>query len=415
MAYKVGLLSGLFYNVLGKKDLDSFKDACIHGVLIIGGIVVVKSMRQYLGKVLVVCWRKKLCLFLHDLYLNRNANYKLLMLDTEDKLDNPDQRMTSDINSVTSSYGRIISDLVLVPALVGYYTYDAYMRAGWLGPTAMYVYFVISTVINKMLMAPAVRLTVSMEQKEGDFRFKHMELRSHVESLALSGDSRTELDNVNGRLEDVCRVQQQLYNRNIPIDLSVNLFSYLGAILSYMVIAVPIFSGVYDNIEPEELAQVISETAFVCMYLVYQLTQLVNITSTVAGLAGSTHRVTELIERLTVIRDKENDGDNDLRRVSIASQESKSGLLGDDKIVDITTDEVFYHLSKVSLKPPGWEKDLISELTFTIKNGNNLLIVGQSGCGKSSLVRVLRGPIFISYKNFNVEHLFFYRHLAFLW
>ena len=154
------MLSGLFYNVLGKKDFDDFRDACIHGTLIIGGIVVVKSVRQYLGKVLVVCWRKKLCLFLHDLYLNRNANYKLLMLDTEDKLDNPDQRMTSDINSVTSSYGRIISDLVLVPVLIGYYTYDAYMRAGWPGPTAMYVYFAISTAINKMLMAQIGRAHV---------------------------------------------------------------------------------------------------------------------------------------------------------------------------------------------------------------------------------------------------------------
>ena len=44
-----------------------------------------------------------------------------------------------------------------------------------------------------------------MEQKEGDFRFKHMELRSHVESLALSGDIDTELNNVNNKLHDVCR------------------------------------------------------------------------------------------------------------------------------------------------------------------------------------------------------------------
>ena len=33
------------------------------------------------------------------------------------------------------------------------------------------------------------------------------------------------------------------------------------------------------------MAQIISETAFVCIYLVYQLGQLVNITSTVPGLA----------------------------------------------------------------------------------------------------------------------------------
>ena len=135
----------------------------------------------------------------------------------------------------------------------------------------MYIYFIISTVINKMLMAPSVRLTVEMEQREGDFRFKHMELRSHVESFALSGSVNTELGNVNKKLVEVCRVQQLLYNWNLPIDLSVNLFNYLGAILSYIVIAVPIFGGVYDDLDSGELAQVISETAFVCMYLVYQV------------------------------------------------------------------------------------------------------------------------------------------------
>ena len=191
----------------------------------------------------------------------------------------------------SSHYDRIVSDLVLVPVLIGYYTYDAYNRAGWLGPTAMYAYFLISTVVNKVLMGPAVRLTVKMERKEGDFRFKHMELRTHSESLALSGSEKTELQNVNEKLSNLCKVQKSLYDRNLPIDLSVNLFNYFGAILSYVVIAVPIFSGVYDNLDSGDLTEMISNTAFVCMYLVFQLTQLVNITSSMAGLAGSTHRL----------------------------------------------------------------------------------------------------------------------------
>ena len=94
-----------------------------------------------------------------------------------------------------------------------------------------------------------------------------------------------------------------------------------------------------------------------------------------AGLAGSTHRVTELIERLTLIKHNHDDhgssdaSDDSLTRVSVDSEESKSGLLVDDKIIDIKSDaeEVFYDLSKVSLKPPGWEKNLITDLSFTVK------------------------------------------------
>ena len=171
----------------------------------------------------------------------------------------------------------------------------------------------------------------------------------------------------------------------------MQLFNYLGAILSYIVKAVPIFGGVYDNLDSGELAQVISETGFVCMYLVFQLSQLVNITSTVAGLAGSTHRVTELIERL---QGEEEAGD--LAEVSSVSSEDglldkeKSLLDINDKIVTVET-EVMIELDKVSFRPPGWDKDLISGLSLCVRQSTNLLIIGPSGCGKSSLVRVLRG------------------------
>lgn len=257
--------------MLGNKDMDKFKAACLHSLLIIVGVVVTKSARVYCGKVLIVGWRRKLCLYIHRLYLTGNSSYKLIVLD-EDKLDNPDQRMTSDVSSVVETYGGVVSDLILVPFITAYYTYQAYTRAGWLGLTACYVYFILSTAVNKFLMSPVVRLTANKEQKEGDFRFKHMELRSRAESLAMSGSVPTEQQRVDSKMLEVCRVQQHLYNRSFPIDLSVNLFQYFGAIVSYLVIAFPIFSGVYDDKNPSELAQIISETAFVCMYLVYQVT-----------------------------------------------------------------------------------------------------------------------------------------------
>ena len=130
------------------------------------------------------------------------------------------------------------------------------------------------------------------------------------------------------------------------------------------------------------------------MYLVFQLSQLVNITSNVAGLAGSTHRVTELIERLKVIKTKEEAGD----LAEVSSVTSEDGLLEKEKsLLDINEkivpveSEVMIELDKVSFRPPGWDKDLISDLSLSVRQSSNLLIIGLSGCGKSSLVRVLRG------------------------
>lgn len=399
LAYETGLLSGMFFKVLGDKDLDSFRTACFKSLLIILAMVTTKSVRVYTTKMLTVGWRRELCQFIHRLYLTGISFYRLILLDNKE-LDNPDQRMTADCSSITSVYGGIIADLVVVPFTTAYYAYQAYTRAGWLGPTAMFFYFLVSTAINKFLMAPVVNLTANLEQKEGDFRFKHMELRSHAESLAFSRSAATELGKVNSKLMDVCKVQQGLYNRNLPIDLSVNLFSYLGAIASYLVISVPIFSGNYDKYQPADLAQVISETAFVCIYLVYQLGQLVNITSTVAGLAGSTHRVAELIEKLKEY--KEDADETEVPDIVISSpivDDVGTGLLVQEvkeKTLSISSSEShddadLYRLTDVSFSAPGSDSKLVVDLNICLNEETNLLIMGPSGCGKSSLLRVLGG------------------------
>jgi len=406
LAYETGLLSGLFFKVLGDKDIESFRSACIKSLFIILAMVTTKSLRVYSTKLMTVGWREDLCKSIHKLYLTGISFYRLVMLDNQE-LDNPDQRITSDCSSITSVYGGIIADLVVVPFTTAYYAYQAYSRAGWLGPTAMFIYFIVSTIINKLLMAPVVNLTAKLEQKEGDFRFKHMEVRSHAESLAFNGSPNTEQEKLNSKLTDVCKVQQSLYTRNLPIDFSVNLFAYLGAIASYLVISVPIFSGQYDGYKPADLAQVISETAFVCIYLVFQLGQLVNITSTVAGLAGSTHRVAELVEKLNEYKKESYETKDEVPDVVISNgsetEDISTGLLVQEENFPSTTvtsnnenltktgNTEFFHLKDVSFTAPGMDTKLVQDLSISLTENTNLLIMGHSGSGKSSLLRVLRG------------------------
>jgi hypothetical protein len=48
----------------------------------------------------------------------------------------------------------------------------------------------------------------------------------------------------------------------------------MGGILAYLVLAIPIFTHVYDSYTPTDLAQLISNYSFKCQYLIYLFTRL---------------------------------------------------------------------------------------------------------------------------------------------
>jgi len=425
LAYRTGIIAGQFFKELGDRDLESFKMTAIVNILIVLAISVTLSIRVLITKSLTVAWRRSICKYFHNLYLADFNYYRLNVVDRS--LDNPDQRITADVSSLLEAYSSIIYKLIVTPFTVAYYTYDAFTRAGWIGPTGMFLLFLVSTVVNKMLMKPVINTTVNLEKREGDFRFKHIMVRSNAESLAFHGDPHIENKKVNEKLNDVCSTQQHLYYRNFGIDVSVNTFSYLGAIASYLVIAVPIFTGVYDDKTGSELSQAISENAFVCIYLISQLGNLVQITGIVASMAGSTHRVCELREKLEQYKNNRNPppnqtndnpnyvvvhGENKKRDYDINeksdekkpwqnsgkgvmspySAHSKSSSTKNPTDGAMESDDLIL-LNGFSLEPPSNSSGafLIRNLDLVINKNRNLLIMGPSSSGKSSLLRALRG------------------------
>eukprot|EP00092_Neocalanus_flemingeri_P077985 GFUD01096920.1.p1 GENE.GFUD01096920.1~~GFUD01096920.1.p1 ORF type:complete len:577 (+),score=127.54 GFUD01096920.1:215-1945(+) len=368
VGYRVGLISGNFYKVLVDKDQDAFLSTCLESTALILGISVIKSIKKFTTRRLLVRWRRALCTHIQGIYLHGINFYKLSLFNEE--IDNPDQRITADVNSLVTTYGGLVDDdLFLLPVATGYYAYKAYQGAGWIGPTGMFGLFLLSF-INKIFMTPVANRTAQLERSEGDFRFKHMNIRDHSESLAFQGTIETELKKTNKSLDEVCTAQENLFNWTLPVDLSTNLFSYLGSIASYLVISIPVFSGHYDDLTNGDLAKMISNNGFVCIMLIFKFSQLVNMTSSVANMAGTTHRVAELIEKLTdycdtpitIIEDNKDDDD--------------SKHLLSMRGVDILT--------------PKSDVPIIKGLNLSVEQGSNLLITGSSGAGKTSIFRVIR-------------------------
>jgi len=136
------------------------------------------------------------------------------------------------------------------------------------------------------------------------------------------------------------------------------------------------------------------QNAFVLIYLIFTFTSLVDLSAKVTDVAGVTHRIAQLIERLNVIGDFWNDlfpqnddiltastfklySDRDKNRRKSVYEKSISLKKDDDHSVLPA-----WTLSNIWLTPPCTEEYLIKNLSLKINVGESILVVGSSSAGR---------------------------------
>ncbi|XP_029454299.1 ATP-binding cassette sub-family D member 4 isoform X2 [Rhinatrema bivittatum] len=378
--YQVGVIPSQYFGVLGHRDLEGFKNLTLIAVILIITNSTLKSFDQFICNLIYVNWRKNLTEYFHRYYFGGKVYYTLNVLHKD--LDNPDQRISQDVDRFCRQLSSMSSKLLIAPFTLAYYTYQCFTSTSWLGPVSIFGYFVVGTMVNKILMGPIIATLVHQEKLEGDFRFKHMQIRVNAESAAFYRAGRVEYLRTNQRLQNLLQTQRELMQKELWLYIGINTFDYLGSILSYVVIAIPVFSGVYSHIDATELSALVSKNAFVCIYLINCFSQLIDLSTTVSDVAGYTHRIGELQETLLELTQKEKD--------CAAEGESRWDLENVSGEPVVAVDTAFL-LDRVSFSAPCCDQLLVQNLTLSVSQGNNLLIVGNTGTGKTSLLRVLAG------------------------
>jgi ATP-binding cassette subfamily D (ALD) protein 4 len=150
----------------------------------------------------------------------------------------------------------------------------------------------------------------------------------------------------------------------------------MGGIVSYLVLAIPIFTNIYANETPAELAQLITAYSFKCQYLIYFFTRLYNVLNEVSIIAGNSHRVGELIEQMQYSDENVN------RPIHVSKIDSP---LKEENA------EICLIVKNLNVMIPDKSKCLVKNLNMTFRRNENILISGRSGCGKTSLFRCVSG------------------------
>ncbi|XP_063713222.1 lysosomal cobalamin transporter ABCD4-like [Symsagittifera roscoffensis] len=418
LVYYVGLLASKFTKTLVDQDFPAFKQVLCQALALMSAISVVNAVVQYASSMLYVHWRQNMCKHLHKLYFS-GFNYFHInsTLSSEKFIDNVDQRLAADLDKMLLTFANMFPLLLLSPFTIAYYACKCYLTTGVFGPLVIFGVFCVGTVVNKFLMGPVVTRTVAQELAEGNFRFLHMRVRSSCQSIAFYRGEKYESINADERLDKLISVQTRLFFSQFVVKTFTSFYDYMGAIQSYLVIAIPIFGGQFDHKSPGERSELVSAYAFQSLYLIYCFSQLIDLSNKVSELAGVTHRVGELLETLQIMqgsvemiaenrmkRESQNSDQGSQTLEALQCSSSDSGLHDDNSKSDNSGHgEYLLKVESVSFGLPGGEKFssmvenaestdddvLIKFLDFNLSSGDKLLISGPNGVGKSSLFRIL--------------------------
>ncbi|XP_065187603.1 lysosomal cobalamin transporter ABCD4-like [Sycon ciliatum] len=439
LEYYVGLIPSQFYSVLPMRNKHAFLHLLAKALGFIIGVALTKSLATFFSQLVYVTWRRDLVEYIQNLYTSDNAFFHLNCVRRS--VDNPDQRITQDVDRFCNQFSQQLLQLILAPFTIVFYSYKTWTQVGWFAPVFVYIMFLVGVVINRLLVSFIVPIVVEQEKLEGDFRYHHVQLRTRAEAVAFCGAGELEGRKLLSTYLKLYATQKKIVYRKLLLLFSINLFDYVGAILSYVIIAIPILAGAYPE---SQLASIISKASFQTIYLIFQFTQLLDISRNFTNIAAYVHRINGLLDALQPKgaaekrdsarrRDSGSHGDGYsagrggvgafLRRASRAlcgrlgccrGHDDVALLSVNSNVCDVVANpdvgdyddnvpaawtpppgdpKPFFHLSAVSYKPPGSRSlsSLVSDLNLSIFANSGIMITGSTGSGKSSLLRVLRG------------------------
>jgi ATP-binding cassette subfamily D (ALD) protein 4 len=355
------------YMRCGTKNSDKFTVFRVIS-LWIAAVCTMKTFRQFVADSIAVTWRKNLTHHVQRNYLDHKIYYKINTLHKI--VDNPDQRITQDISKFSTLSATILTKLFSSPITVFYYTYTVFQTIGWQGPLACYGYFLLGSIINKFLISPIVTLWFKQEALEGNFRFSHVSLRTNAESVAFYDGENKEREINEKFFGEIITNRWKIAFRTFFLNYHMNLFGYIGAILNYLLIAFAIFvSNTFIKADdtPGSIAQRISISSFNILMLVYGFTEFIQLGSELGELAGHVSRLGDMQEAIDTV--------NKMQKLETENNTEESDII---------------EFENVSIYTPSFNsKCLVRNLNFRVEPGKHTLIVGPSGSGKSSILRVL--------------------------
>lgn len=359
-----------FWDTIQQYDVDAFGYQIGVFAVLATIHVIVSVYKAWLCSRLAINWRTWLTGKVMNEWLEKSTYYKMQL--TQRQTDNPDQRIADDLNLfVTSTISLFLASATDLAMMITFavvlwnlssavdmelWGFTLHLPDGYLFYLAL-VYAVAGTAVTFFLGKPLVKLNFRQQRYEADFRFSLIRVRENAESISLYHGEAVESATLRERFAAVVKNYIRLIDREKKLGF-LTLGYMQTAVIFPILIAAPLYFA--KIITMGSIMQINSAFGRVQE----SLSTLVTNFSAWAQWKAVIDRLAlfydsmERTERLECLTPVEKDGS-----VAISGLE-----VGD-----------------------GTGRTLLEHLSLKLEKGQSLLIQGQSGCGKTTLIKTVAG------------------------
>ncbi|KIM47919.1 hypothetical protein M413DRAFT_15990 [Hebeloma cylindrosporum] len=349
------------------------------------------SWLSYIQNKLAIAYRTRLTQEVMKQYLGEEGEgsegkvyYKLANLD--DRIKNPDQMITHDIQRFSNHLAAMYSNLAKPTLDVILYNFQLSQNVGAEGVMGLTIFVQLSAMLLRYMTPPFGMYTALSAQMAGSLRHTHSRLVEFAEEVAFMRGETTEKMLIEREYASLIEHENSVLQRRWWFGcVEEGIIKWLWGSFGLVLCAIPVFfkipgvggidlGGRTEGFVTNRRLLLSSSDAFGrVMYSYKDLSEL----------AGYTARVSLLLDTMKDVRE----GKFDKALVNSATNEENAATLKGRGEVFESDDIKFENVPIVT--PNG--DILVKSLSFHIRPGQNLLIVGPNGCGKSSLFRILGG------------------------
>ncbi|KAI5467018.1 ABC transporter transmembrane region 2-domain-containing protein [Mariannaea sp. PMI_226] len=384
ISLRVAEMDGAIVKALVKGNGKDFLKRIVWWMLIAVPATFTNSMLSYHQAELSLKYRTRLTHYIHDNYLSNLTFYGISALD--DRIKNPDQLIAVDVSKFSNSLAELYSNLAKPMLDMTIYTYSLSKSVGGEGVVFMSLLVQLSANVMRALTPPFGKYVADEARLEGEFRFQHSRLIDYSEEISLYAGHKAEKDTLDKGyftlIKHVNYILRRRFYHGFMEDFVIKYFwGALGLILCSMPVFVKMPGQIVMNMGDRTEAFVTNRRMLLSASDAFG--RIMFSYREVMELAGYTSRVASLLD----VMDDVQSGHFEKKLVSSSGTENNEAVLQGRGTVHESSDITFIDVPIIS--PNG--DVLVKAMSFSLKQGDHLLVVGPNGCGKSSLFRILGG------------------------